>query len=116
MSLELIRTELAPDQMMPSQYADLRRRRTHSSGEALAYAILARAVMDLRPPGSRRSRAARRIHNDAYRWMLSNDRTYVFSFINVCEFLGFNPYVLRRGLLGVGLPHGHGTITVHEAA
>ncbi len=115
MALELIKTELAPDQMMPTQYADLRRRRTQSSGEALAYAILARAVMDLRPPDGVRTRAARRAYNDAYRWVLSNDRKYVFSFINTCEFLNFQPYALRRGLLDLDRPRTGG-LTVHEAA
>ena len=115
MALELVKTELSPDQMMPIQYADLRKRRVHSSGEALAYAILARAVMDLRPPDGVRTRAARRAYNDAYRWVLSNDRNYVFSFLNTCEFMGFNPFALRRGLLELDRPRGGG-LTVHEAA
>ncbi|MEO6027768.1 MAG: hypothetical protein ABIR79_12960 [Candidatus Binatia bacterium] len=38
--------------------------------------------------------------NEAERWILSDDRRWLYSFVNVCEALGFAHEPLRRALLG----------------
>jgi len=37
--------------------------------------------------------------NEAERWILSDDRRWLFSFVNVCEALGIAHEPLRRGLI-----------------
>jgi hypothetical protein len=94
-----VESALAPEQILAVQFAGLWHRRARSSSEALAVAVLAQAIDDLRVYGKSRDRAGARAYLDAYRWVLSTDRTYVFSFINVCEFLGLSPQAIRRGIL-----------------
>ena len=38
----------------------------------------------------------KRLQRDALRWLVSNDDTEVFSFVNCCSYLGFNPSYIRR--------------------
>jgi hypothetical protein len=44
-----------------------------------------RAASDLANFRFRSRRKAQRIYLDAYRWVASDDRSYHFSFVNVCE-------------------------------
>ena len=94
-----VESALAPEQIMSVQFAGLWHRRARSSSEALALAVLTQAIDDLKTYGRSRDRASARAYLDAYRWILSTDRSYVFSFINVCEFLGLSPQAIRAGLL-----------------
>ncbi len=42
---------------------------------------------------------AKNISQDAEDWFLANQQDWLFSFINVCNVLGFDPDYLRQGLL-----------------
>lgn len=46
--------------------------------------------------------ADRRALEEVRRWCSSEDRTWPFSFVNVCETLGFDAMKLRNGLATVG--------------
>ena len=39
------------------------------------------------------------LHFDAEQWILDKDKSYLFSFENVCEALNFDPAYLREGLI-----------------
>jgi hypothetical protein len=39
------------------------------------------------------------MHREAEEWIMSNDQSYLFSFENVCDALGYEAAYLRRGLL-----------------
>ena len=64
---------------------------------ALRAAVLIDAVRCLLGVAGHRERRSRQ---NALRWVLSRDIRAPFSFINVCETLGFEPSRIRRMLLG----------------
>ena len=41
---------------------------------------------------------AKQLKREAERWVLSNDASWPFSFVNVCQALGFDPACVRRAL------------------
>src|SRR3989344_3846221 len=40
----------------------------------------------------------KRLFREAEEWINSSDRSWPFSFVNICETLGINPEYLRRGM------------------
>jgi hypothetical protein len=44
--------------------------------------------------------AGREQFEDAEAWLFNDDQDWIFSFRNICEFIGVNPGAVRRGLLG----------------
>lgn len=66
---------------------------------ALAKGVLVQAKRDLRRFRDASDRIGREMYSDAYSWVASNDFTWPYSFINVCEVLGISPEVLRAELL-----------------
>lgn len=70
---------------------------TVSPETALMYAVLEDAFLCLQKTGELtphvRSQA-----RDARNWFLSNDSRWIFSFIPICEALGFDPDYMRRKL------------------
>jgi hypothetical protein len=65
----------------------------------LLLAMLAQAANDLQRCRLDLRRRGRRIYSEAYRWVMSNDRSHPFSFVNVCEALQLSPVALRRGMV-----------------
>jgi hypothetical protein len=61
-----------------------------SSEKHLMLAILKTAADDLKRSGS--------TQRDSYRYLMSNDREYLFSFLNVCEQLNICPIQVRECL------------------
>ena len=66
----------------------------------LMHAVLEQAVRDLLRYRDAQCRVPRTIYRDAYRWVLSSDRSHPFSFVNLCEALGYWAPAVRRNLLG----------------
>ena len=66
---------------------------------ALAKGVLVQAKQDLRKFHGEMDRAGREMYRDAYSWVASNDFTWPYSFLNVCEALGLSPEVQRAELL-----------------
>jgi hypothetical protein len=65
--------------------------------------VLEKAVEDLnapRPGGGPIARA--RIRREAEAWFLSEDESYLFSFINICQAFDLDAGAIRRALLA---PH-----------
>src|SRR5947208_14426975 len=70
-----------------------------TSRKDLAAGILKQAALDLRRFHGATSAIEREFYLDAYRWVVSDDCSWPFSFLNVCELLGLIPETVREGVL-----------------
>jgi hypothetical protein len=89
-----------PDTLMPAQYLDTYRRKTHLEPEKrLMLAVLEDAIACFQKYLLVRDVKGREMFRDAEEWILEEeDGEWLFSFDNVCEALGHNPAYVRRGL------------------
>ena len=91
---------LQPDTLLPSQYfAALRRKGAHEPERRLVTAVLQDAVDCFQKHLRARDRKARQLYLDAEEWICSEDRSWPFSFENVCDLLQINAEYLRSGLM-----------------
>ncbi len=89
-----------PDILIEPQFQSTYRRRYHLGPEhVLMLAVLQDAVTCYQEHVLATCRRKQSMHRDAEEWILSSDQSYLFSFENVCEALGYNADYLRRGLL-----------------
>jgi hypothetical protein len=65
----------------------------------LAAGVLKQAAQDLRRFHGATSAIERELYLDAYRWVISDDCSWPFSFLNVCQLLKLAPEILRQDLL-----------------
>ncbi len=88
-----------PDTLLPSQFFDRVRRRTEHEGERrLMIAVLEDAVAVYRKQAGARDARNQQLFREAEEWIEDPDRTWLFSFQNICDVLGLDPDYLRRGL------------------
>lgn len=73
---------------------------SETSQTELASGILKQAAQDLRRFHGATSAVERELYHDAYRWVISDDCSWPFSFLNVCQLLKLAPEILRQDLLG----------------
>ena len=66
----------------------------------LAAGILKQAGVDLRRFHEATSEIEREFYLDAYRWVMSDDCSWPFSFLNVCQALNLPPETVREEVLG----------------
>ena len=66
---------------------------------ALAKGVLVQARQDLRRFAAAEDRVGREIYADAYSWVFSDDLSWPYSFLNVCDALALSPDILRTELL-----------------
>jgi hypothetical protein len=86
--------------LLPAQYDELTRRCASMEPERrLLLAILSDAIVIFQARGASPCGAKRRAFDEAARWLLSEDRAWACSFVNVCEALGIAHRPLRRALL-----------------
>ena len=71
-----------------------------TSQKDLASGILKQAAQDLRRFHGATSAIERELYLDAYRWVISDDCSWPFSFLNVCQVLKLAPESLRQDLVG----------------
>src|SRR3989442_15584982 len=91
---------LQPDTLLPSQYfAVLKRKGAHEPERRLAVAVLQDAVDCFQKHLRSQDRKARQLFLDAEEWICSEDRSWPFSFENICDLLQINAEYLRRGLM-----------------
>jgi hypothetical protein len=89
-----------PDTLAVHEYMENYHRKAHLEPEKiLMFAILEDAVHCYRAYAFSSSTSSRRLYRDAEKWLWRNDWDWVFSFRNICEALGVDPFFLRRGLL-----------------
>ena len=88
-----------PDTLLPSQFFDRVRRRTEHDGERrLMIAVLEDAVDVYRKHAGARDPRGEQLFQEAEAWIDDPDRTWLFSFQNICDVLGLDASYLRRGL------------------
>lgn len=91
-----------PDTMLPSQYFDRVARRTEFDGERrLMIAVLEDAVDVYRKLAGAQDARRQQLFHDAEQWIESEDRSWIFSFHNICDVLGIEVEYLRRGLRSI---------------
>ncbi len=71
-----------------------------TSRKDLAAGILKQAGLDLRRFHGATSAVEREFYLDAYRWVMSDDCSWSFSFLNVCQALNLAPETVREEVLG----------------
>jgi hypothetical protein len=69
------------------------------SQRELADGVLKQAAQDLRRFHSAVSAIERELYLDAYRWVMSDDFSWPFSFLNVCGLLNLSPEDVRQELV-----------------
>jgi len=67
-----------------------------TSQKDLADGILKQAVLDLRRFHGATSAVEREFYVDAHRWLTSDDCSWPFSFLNVCQLLNLAPETVRE--------------------
>ncbi len=89
-----------PDFLLPLQFFTGTRGRGCAEGERrLVLAILEDAVECFQKYCVTKETRGRQLFADAEEWFLSDDRDWLFSFVNVCEILSLQPDFIRQGLL-----------------
>ena len=76
-----------------------RNRDEPASVRALAKGVLRQAAKDLRAFHDAQEATGRELYRDAYSWVISNDLSWPYSFVNVCEALGLSAEFVRSELL-----------------
>ena len=71
-----------------------------TSRKDLAAGILKQATLDLRRFHGATSAVEREFYLDAHRWVISDDCSWPFSFLNVCQSLNLTPETVREEVLG----------------
>jgi hypothetical protein len=70
-----------------------------TSQRQLAAGVLKQAKQDLRRFHDAASPIERELYLDVYRWVMSDDSTWPFSFLNVCQSLNLVPEDVRQDLI-----------------
>ena len=87
--------------ILPTQYLERAGARAALPHRRLMLAVLQTAIDDVRstrPLDGVDTRSNGREHDGARAWVASEDRTWPFSFENVCEAVGIDATALRRAL------------------
>ena len=71
-----------------------------TSRKDLAAGILKQAAVDLRRFHDATNAVEREFFLDAHRWVTSDDYSWPFSFLNVCQTLNLAPETIRKEMLG----------------
>jgi hypothetical protein len=88
-----------PDFLLPLQFFTGTRGKGCAEGERrLMLAILEDAVDCFQKYLGTKESRGRLLCSDAEEWFMSDDRSWLFSFVNVCEILGLQPDFIRQGL------------------
>lgn len=88
-----------PDTMLPSQYFAAMRKRVPQEAEyRLIVAVLEDAIDCFQKHCDARDAKTRQLFEDAAEWVGSEDRTWPFSFLNICDVLNLDPAYVREGL------------------
>jgi hypothetical protein len=90
---------LEPDFITPEQYRDRVRRELIDQPELrLMLAVMGDAIATYQRFAVVANPRNRRLFEEVERWIRSTDKSWPYSFINICHALSFDPDALRRGL------------------
>ncbi|HXG50568.1 MAG TPA: hypothetical protein VNN77_04065 [candidate division Zixibacteria bacterium] len=97
---ERVTSLFQPDTLMPEQYLETFRRKSHLEPEKrLLLAVLEDAIACFQKYLFARDSKGRTLFRETEEWILQRDSDWLFSFVSVCEILGFDPNYLRQGLM-----------------
>jgi hypothetical protein len=97
---ERVASLFQPDTLMPAQYLEHYRRKSHLEPETrLMLAVLEDGVACYQKYVLARDEKGRQMFRDAEEWVLREDSDWLFSFDNICEAMGLNPQYLRKGMV-----------------
>jgi hypothetical protein len=89
-----------PDILVDAQFQSTYRRRFYLDPErVLMLAVLQDAVVCFQENLTATCKRKQVMHVEAEEWILNKDKSYLFSFENVCEMLGYDAGYMREGLL-----------------
>lgn len=92
---------LVPEAALPAQFHDIwHKSRAVTPERALALAVLWEAVLDLDKYRFAQRRRQQRLYWEAYEWVTSDDRSWPYSFANLCDTVGLTVEPVRKQLLG----------------
>jgi hypothetical protein len=92
---------LVPEAALPAQFHDIwHKTRAVTPERALALAVLWEAVLDLDKYRFAQRRRQQRLYWEAYQWVTSDDRSWPYSFANLCDTVGLTVEPVRQQLLG----------------
>jgi hypothetical protein len=90
---------LEPHTILPVQFFTHRQgERAWTREQCLMAAILEDAIGIYVKPAPPQTSKGRQVSLETRRWVHSNDRTWIFSFLCICEALNLDPNAIRRGL------------------
>ena len=96
---EKITSLFEPDTLVSAQYFQNFRRKTCLEPEKrLILAMLEDAVSCFQVYVTARSGKGKKLFNEAEEWIMMKHDDWIFSFVSVCEMLGFHPEYVRQGL------------------
>jgi hypothetical protein len=89
-----------PDILIDAQFQSTYRASFHRNPErVLMLALLKDAVVSFQENLTMACKRKQAMHVEAEEWILNKDKSYLFSFENVCEMLGYDAGYMREGLL-----------------
>ena len=92
-------TLFQPDTLLPTQFFDrVRRRSEHDAERRLMIAVLEDAVDVYRKQAGAADQRGQQLFGEAEEWIEDTDRSWLFSFENICDVLDLDADYLRRGL------------------
>lgn len=97
---EMVESAFQPDALAAHEYmGKLHSKQPFEPEKRLMFAVLDDAVRSYQTYVLAQASANKRLFRDAEKWIWDNDWDWPFSFCNICDVLGLDPYFLRRGLL-----------------
>lgn len=98
-----------PDVLLPTQFFAAMRKRVPKEAEyRLVLAVLQDAVECYQKHHGASDPKAYELFADAEAWIASDDRSWPYSFINICELLNISPAYVREGLRAWEQRQGNG--------
>jgi hypothetical protein len=96
---------LEPETVLPTQFHEVWHRPAPITPErALVLSVLWRAIEDLYRNRFARRRRDQSLYAAAYKWVASDDQSWPYSFVNVCDALALDSTAVRQELLGEMAP------------
>lgn len=97
---EKVASLFQPDSLLPAQYFETFRRKTPVEPEKrLMLAVLEDGIMCFQKYALEQNSKGNRLFREAEDWILEEDSDWLFSFENICAFLGLDPNYIRHGLI-----------------
>ena len=96
---EKVASLFQPDTVLPAQYLETVRRKTHLEPEKkLMLSVLEDAVACFQKYAFTRDARGKSLLREAEEWIKEDTTEWLFSFDNICESLGLTPTYIREGL------------------